>query len=180
MDKAPQSQLFFQRVDIDFLGPYPRSRSGNTALFIVLYHLSKFVFVKAVKKLKSAIVVKYLNKELFHLCGVPETVVSDNGSQFKSELFQKHLREHRITYKLTAIQAPHANASERVNRSIITTICSYVDVSQGCKPKQYLLHVKVSHPLCHRDIAILHGIWTTYCHVKRDLLLVEITAGVAR
>lgn len=130
MGIAPESQRFFQRIYIDFLGPYPRSRSGNVAIFIVLDHFSKFVFVKAVKKLEAAIVVKYLREELFHLCGVPEIVVSDNGSQFKSELFRKLLREHRIIHKLTAIHSPQANASERVNRSIITAIRSYIDVNQ--------------------------------------------------
>ncbi|XP_044572730.1 uncharacterized protein LOC6503773 isoform X1 [Drosophila ananassae] len=130
MGKAPESQRFFQRLYIDFLGPYPRSRSGNIAIFIVLDHFSKFVFLKAIKKMESTVVVKYMKEELFHLFGVPELIVSDNGTQFRAELFQKLLREHRITHKLTAIHAPQANASERVNRSIITAIRAYVDTTQ--------------------------------------------------
>jgi len=88
---APESQRFFQRLYIDFLGPYPRSRSGNVGIFIILDHYSKFVFLKAVKKMTADVVVKYLQQELFHTFGVPETIVSDNGPQFKSEPFQKLL-----------------------------------------------------------------------------------------
>nr|XP_041630567.1 uncharacterized protein K02A2.6-like [Drosophila kikkawai] len=76
----PESDRFFQRLFIDFLGPYPRSRSGNIGIFIVLDHYSKFVFLKAVKKLSAEVVVKYLQQELSHTYGVPETIISDNGS----------------------------------------------------------------------------------------------------
>jgi len=118
---APKSQRFFQRLYID-----PRSRSGNVGIFIVLDHFSKFVFLKAVKKMTADVVVKYLQQELFHTFGVPETIVSDNGSQFRSEPFQKLLNQHKISHSLTAVYAPQANASERVNRSVIATIRSYI------------------------------------------------------
>ncbi|XP_041564840.1 uncharacterized protein LOC121467484 [Drosophila elegans] len=74
------TQRFFQRLFVDFLGPYPRFRSGNIGIFIVLEHYTKFVFLKAVKKLKTDVVIKYMQQDLFHTFGVPETIVSDNGS----------------------------------------------------------------------------------------------------
>nr|XP_043066140.1 uncharacterized protein K02A2.6-like [Drosophila bipectinata] len=58
--------------------------------------------------------------------GVPETIVSDNGSQFRSMAFQKLLRQFGISHTLTAVHSPQANASERVNRSIIVGIRAYV------------------------------------------------------
>jgi len=60
MGKASESARAFQKLYIDFLGPYPRSRSGNIGIFIVLDHYSKFVFLKAVKKLSAEVVVKYM------------------------------------------------------------------------------------------------------------------------
>ncbi|XP_030385488.1 uncharacterized protein LOC115632467 isoform X1 [Scaptodrosophila lebanonensis] len=128
--KSPESQRFFQRLYIDFLGPYPRSRSGNIGIFIVMDHYTKFVFLKAVKKLTADVVVKYMQQELFHTFGVPETVVSDNGSQFKAEAFQKLLRDNQVVHTLTAVYSPQANASERVNRSIIAAIRSYIRPDQ--------------------------------------------------
>ncbi|XP_044573282.1 uncharacterized protein K02A2.6-like [Drosophila ananassae] len=108
MGKAVESQRFFQRLNINFLGPYPR----------------------AVKKLTADVVLKYLEEDLFHTFGFPESIVSDNGSQFRSEKFQGMLRSHRITHTLTAVHAPQANASERVNRSVIAGIRAYIRSDQ--------------------------------------------------
>lgn len=129
MGVAPESQRAFQ-IYMDFLGPYPRSRSGNVVIFIVLDRYSKFVFLKAVMKLTADKIVKYLQQELFHTFGIPENVVTDNGSQFRAELFQKLLRENKISHTLTAVHSPEANTSERVNRSVISAIRSYIREDQ--------------------------------------------------
>jgi len=99
-------------------------------IFIVLDHYSKFASLKAVKKMTVDVIVKYLQLELFHTFGGPETVVSDNGSQCYSEPFQKILNQHKISHSLTAVYAPQANASERVNRSVIAAIRSYIREDQ--------------------------------------------------
>jgi len=122
MGKASESARAFQKLYIDFLGPYPRSRSGNIGIFIVLDHYRKFVFLKAVKRLSAEVVVKYMQQELFHVFGVPETIMSDNGSQFKSEAFQKFLREYKVSHTLTPVYSPQSNALERVNCSVIAAI----------------------------------------------------------
>jgi len=101
----------FQQIFIDFIG-----------IFIVLDHFSKFVFLIPVKKINASVVIKYLEGELFMTFGVPETVVSDNGSQFRSEAFQKLMKTYEISHVLTAVYSPQANASERVNRSVISAI----------------------------------------------------------
>jgi len=88
LGKAPKSQRFFQRLFINFLGPYPRSGSGNIGICIVLDHFSKYVFLKAVRKIDTSVVIKYLEGELFMAYGAPETVLSDNGSQFRSHAFR--------------------------------------------------------------------------------------------
>jgi len=74
--------------------------------------------------------VKYMQQELVHVFGVPETIMSDNGSQFKSESFQKFLREYKVSHTLTTAYSPQSNASERVNRSVIAAIRSYVRSDQ--------------------------------------------------
>lgn len=130
MGKNSDACRFFQRVYVDFLGPYPRSRSGHIGIFIALDHFSKFPFLKPVKKFTADLVVKYLENDLFHTFGVPETVVSDNGSQFKSQVFNNLLKRYGIKHVYTAIHSPQANASERVNRSIISGIKSYVQPNQ--------------------------------------------------
>lgn len=142
MGNRPESQRFFQKVYIDFLGPYPRSKSGHIGIFIALDHFSKFPFLKAVKKFTSDVVINYLETDLFHTFGIPETILSDNGSQFKSTQFATLMKTYGINHMFTAIHSPQANASERVNRSILSAIKSYV------KPNQKDWDQHLSHISC--------------------------------
>lgn len=116
----------FQRLYVDILGPYPRSKQGYIGLLIVLDHLTKFHWLCPLRKFTSAAIQDYLIKNIFHMFGVPETLVSDNGSQFKANEFNAFLTSLDITHTYTALYSPQANASERVNRSIIAGIRSYL------------------------------------------------------
>lgn len=116
----------FQRIYVDFLGPYPRSKRGNSYIFIVLDHLSKFVLLKAMSKANTKNVVKFLIAEVFHKFGTPETIVSDNGQQFVSKEFADVINNFGIKHIRTATHSPQANASERVNQSILAAIRSYL------------------------------------------------------
>lgn len=75
-------------------------------------------------------VQKLLLEQVFHLYGVPEYLVSDNGSQFRANDFNAFLTKHGIKHLYTALYSPQANASERVNRSIICGIRSYLKKDQ--------------------------------------------------
>ncbi|XP_036348058.1 uncharacterized protein K02A2.6-like, partial [Rhagoletis pomonella] len=63
--------------------------------------------------------------------GVPETVVSDNGTQFKANDFQAFLTELGIKQVFTALYSPQSNAAERVNRSLLAAIRLYLKNDQS-------------------------------------------------
>ena len=117
----------FQRLFIDFLGPYPRSKSGNSYVFIVLDHMSKFVFLKPMIKANAQNVVKFLIAEIFHKFGVPESILSDNGVQFISKQFSAMMENYGVRHLKTPVRSPQANASERVNQSVLAAIRTYLD-----------------------------------------------------
>ncbi|XP_059221494.1 uncharacterized protein LOC131996064 [Stomoxys calcitrans] len=98
MGKECVTERPFQRIYVDFLGPYPRSKSGNTFIFIVLDHLSKYVLLKAMPKASTRNVVRFLISEVFHKFGTPETLVSDNGKQFVSKEFAELVRNFGINH----------------------------------------------------------------------------------
>lgn len=108
------------------MGPYPRSKSGNIGLLIVMDHLSKFHWLCPLKKFTTNLIVQFLKNQIFFVYGVPEIIVSDNGSQFKSNDFEAFLTEHGIKHLCTALYSPQSNASERVNRSLIAAIRAYL------------------------------------------------------
>lgn len=120
----------WQRIYIDLLGPYPRSTAGNTSILIVLDQYSKFVLLKPLRKASAVEIVRYLEREVFHMFGVPESVWSDNGVQFVSREFKGLIEQYGVTHIRTATHSPQSNASERVNRSILAAIRAYITENQ--------------------------------------------------
>lgn len=116
----------FQKIFVDLLGPYPRSSNNKTVILVVLDQLTKFVLLKTFPKANASKIIDYLKNEIFHVYGVAEVVHTDNGSQFVSREFQSLLSEFGIRHFKTAVYSPQSNASERVNRSILSAIRAYV------------------------------------------------------
>ena len=126
MGKQMVMERPFQQLYIDLLGPYPRSKRGNTCLLICLDNYSKFVFIHPLRQAKSKNICDFLISNIFCTFGTPEFIFSDNGKQFISETFQNMLKAHGITHQKTPYYCPQANASERVNRSILAAVRSYL------------------------------------------------------
>lgn len=71
-------------------------------------------------------VINCLKRDVFHLFGVPEVIHSDNGKQFVCHKFKDFLDKYGIRQMPNAFYSPQANASERVNRSLLAAIRSYI------------------------------------------------------
>jgi len=127
MLKSTPTERCFQRIYIDLLGPYPRSKQGKIGIVIVLDHFSKFVLLKTIRSFTTQPILTFLREEVFNVFGTPECLVSDNGKQFKAKQFDLFLKERGVHHLYTALYSPQANASERVNRSIIQGIRAYID-----------------------------------------------------
>lgn len=130
MGQMVETERPFQRIYVDLIGPFPRTRKGNTGILIVLDHFSKFTFLKPLRKFTSTLIIEFLKANIFDCFGVPETAVSDNGSQFTSKEFTNFLTKYGIRHTRTAVYSPQSNASERVNRSINEALRSFVRKDQ--------------------------------------------------
>lgn len=130
MGKTFPTERPFQRLYVDLLGPYPRSKAKNTTILIVLDQLTKFIWLKPLRAATSNSIVRYIESEVIHMVGAPESVLSDNGVQFISKDFKTLLARYGIQHILTASHSPQANASERVNRSILAAVRAYVENDQ--------------------------------------------------
>lgn len=120
----------FEKIYIDLLGPYPRSKTGHIGLLIVLDHLTKFPLLQPLKKFDTLHILNFLSEHVFPVYGTPNVLLSDNGKQFKNKVFNKFLNDRGVTHVYTALYSPQANASERVNRSVICGIRTYLGKDQ--------------------------------------------------
>lgn len=103
----------------DLLGPYPRTKMGNSMVFVAIDHFTKYIFLKPLKKATSSAIIKFLEENIFYQFGVPQYIHSDNGSQFVSSQMSDFLKAYGIKHVKTALYSPQSNASERSNREFI-------------------------------------------------------------
>lgn len=109
----------FQRVYMDLLGPYPRSKMGNNMMFVAIDHFSKYIFFKPLRKATSANIISFIEDNIFHQFGVPQYMHSDNGKQFVSAQMTDFLNAYGVIHIRTALYSPQANCSERTNREFL-------------------------------------------------------------
>lgn len=93
----------WQRIHIDFAGPM-----NNEFYFIVVDAFSKWVEVIPTRVTSASWCLRQLRR-LFATFGLPHILVSDNGAQFKSALFQNFLHGNGISHRLTAPYHPATN-----------------------------------------------------------------------
>ena len=117
----------FQSLSIDFIGPLPRSKSGNRFILAVSDIFSKFVFLKALPKANSKSVCKFLEEQVFLIFGVPQSLICDNATYFTSNYFKTFLDEYKIqrAFYNARYHAQH-NPVERVNRTVLASISAYI------------------------------------------------------
>lgn len=117
----------FQLLSADLIGPYPRSKSGNQYVLVVVDWFTKFVLVHPMAKATSKAIVKFIENQVFLLFGVCQIFSCDNGSQFTSKDFKNLMTKYNVQ-KIWYNAKYHAqvNHTERVNQVIITAIRSYI------------------------------------------------------
>lgn len=114
----------FQTVHIDHLGPFVKSKRGNSYILTVVDGFSKYVFVKPVKDTKSSSAIKVL-QTIFQDFGTPERIISDRGTAFTSHMFKKFCQERNIRHVLNSVACPRANGQvERFNQTILRSLAT--------------------------------------------------------
>jgi hypothetical protein len=76
-----------EKIFIDNVGPFPRSRAGNSFALVAVDAFSKFAWIFPVRRATSAITIACL-KSIFATFGVCRHLVYDNGPQFTSREFR--------------------------------------------------------------------------------------------
>lgn len=97
---------------VDLAGPYCKSSKQSTVLFILLDVFSKWVTIFPLRKAKSESVINCM-KEVFFTFGVPRVVISDNGSQFVSNIYLEFCRLNGITPFHQSPYHANSNPTER-------------------------------------------------------------------
>lgn len=103
---------------VDVFGPLPPSIAGVKYVFVVLNVFTKYVKLYTIKKPTARILISKLENDYFQNVRKPASILSDNGSQFTSKIWNKFLEKQNIKNFHCSIRHPQSNPSERVMREL--------------------------------------------------------------
>lgn len=159
----------FEKIFIDYIGPLPRSKSGNKYILTITDSFSKYTVILASRNTTAKTTVSLLKKGLFSYFGFPKYLVSDNASPFRSNEFSEMCLQFGIRHVTTTPYYPNPSHAERVNKNIKTALRIFHNQnhtewdqnihffqlafnsakheSTGFSPAELFLSFTISHPL---------------------------------
>lgn len=112
----------FHTLHIDHLGPFVKSKRGNTHILSVVDAFTKYLFIKPVRNTNTKNVIRVL-QDIFETFRVPDRLVSDRGSCFTSHVFKRFCLDRGIKHVLNSVASPRSNGQvERYNRTILDSL----------------------------------------------------------
>jgi transposase InsO family protein len=112
-------------LGLDIVGPLRKAPGGYTHLLVAIDKFSKWVEVRPITNLRVEQAVSFFT-DIIHWFGVPNSIITDNGSQFTGRKFMEFCDKHHIHVDWAAVAHPQTNGQvERANGIIL----------QGLKPR---------------------------------------------
>jgi transposase InsO family protein len=150
-------------TSIDICGPYPETKRRNNYLLTFTDHFSPYPEAIPVPRQDAPTVARALVTEIFSRLGCPQTLTSDQGYSFMSELFQeicKLLKVKRINS--TAFNPQMQGRVEQFHLGLNQTTSHYVDkyVNDWDEFVNYALmvHRAIPHSITrYSPFCLLHG-----------------------
>ncbi|XP_076917131.1 uncharacterized protein LOC143577072 [Bidens hawaiensis] len=100
----PQNKLIpvtsawpFQKWAIDIMGPFPEAPGWVKFLLVAIDYFTKWVEAKPLEKITAENIKKFLWESIICRFGLPQTLVSDNRTQFADKGLQELLSELHIS-----------------------------------------------------------------------------------
>jgi transposase InsO family protein len=110
---------------LDIVGPLRKAPGGYTHLLVAIDKFSKWVEVRPITNLRVEQVVTFFT-DIVYLFGVPNSIITDNGSQFTGRKFLEFCDKFHIRVDWAAVAHPQTNGQvERASGMIL----------QGLKPR---------------------------------------------
>ncbi|GFV81937.1 transposon Tf2-9 polyprotein [Trichonephila clavipes] len=127
-------------VTLDLLGPYPASRPKRYKFILVISdHFTKWCELIPLRKASVQAIATTLFDNYIARYGAPISLISENGPQFISDVFEHPSHRSDIKHMKTITYRPQANLTERVNRNLVQMIASFVEENyKNCGTNFYI------------------------------------------
>jgi transposase InsO family protein len=101
--------MALRRVGLDIVGPFAKSARGYTHLLVAIDKFSKWVEVRPITNLRAEQAVTFFT-DIVYRFGVPNSIITDNGSQFMGRKFLGFCDKFHIRMDWAAVAHPQTNS----------------------------------------------------------------------
>ncbi|KAJ8652004.1 hypothetical protein O0I10_012401 [Lichtheimia ornata] len=114
----------FYMIGCDAVGPTQNvTKSGNRYLLVAVDYLTKWPMARAVARIDEETTAKFMFEEIVEKYGVPNYLLTDRGSNFKSQMVVNFLKGLGCRHLTTTAYRPQTNGCcERLNQTLVNTI----------------------------------------------------------
>ncbi|MGH0120359.1 UNVERIFIED_CONTAM: hypothetical protein FKN15_067744 [Acipenser sinensis] len=138
-----------ERVAVDVLGPFPRSKRGNRFVLVALDYFTKWPEAYALPDQEAETVAEALLEGFFSRFGVPQELHSDQGRNFESRVFAGMCRHLGIKKTRTTPLHPQSDRLvERFNR----TLAMQLAVTTAAHQRDWDTHLPVVLLACRSAV----------------------------
>ena len=123
-----QPGMPWQHLSLDFVGPLPVTRSGFKYLLTIKDTFTGYLEALPTRDMLATTVVRLLEAEIFSRFGFPESMHTDQGSNFTSRLLSEVCTAFNIRLTHTPPYNQRSNPVERAHRDLqtaLTALCNH-------------------------------------------------------
>jgi len=108
---------------MDILGPFPLAKGQVKFLIVAIDYFTKWIEVEPVATIMAWQVQNLLWKHFICRHGLPHSVVTDNGRQFKDSRVELFLKQLGVKHLVSSVEHPQTNGQvEAANRVILNEL----------------------------------------------------------
>ena len=121
----------FQKVAMDIVGPLPKTHAGNQYILTFQDHFSKYPEAFPLPDQRATTIARIFVEEIVCRHGTPEKLLTDQGTNFTSELFREICKLLDIKKLQTTAYHPQTNGIvERSHQTIMTGLSQFISNDQ--------------------------------------------------
>jgi len=122
----------FKKCALDIVGPLPISNNGNKYLLTFQDNLTKFSKAIPIANQEANTVAKEFATKIICEYGIPEIILTDQGTNFVSDIFKNTCKLLKISKIQTTAYHPQSNgALERSHRTLVEYIRHFINDEQS-------------------------------------------------
>lgn len=117
----------FDSWSIDLIGILPKTYNNNRWIITAIERSTGWPITEAVSDATSQTVIKFIHERIFSIYGIPNEILTDNGSNLVSEATESYLHSTSLKHRTTTPYHPQTNGKvERFNSTIGSMLTKYL------------------------------------------------------